>query len=113
MKIIMSSLTLQKEIRLALSNKCYQFDVIGEKQEIIFTGDRTSYAGFATTKEHKSDNYKAKFNSIQWFKILTFVKQLEEQPICIEFENYGDEIHEDSKIELSQFIKRFNEGEHF
>jgi len=117
MKIIMSSLTLQKEIRLALLNKCYQFDVINEndRSEIVFTGERTSYAGFATTKEYDNTIYKSKFNPIQWFKILTFIKQLEEQPICIEFTNYSrhGELHEFAEIEIRNIVIRFNEGEHF
>lgn len=108
MKIIVSTKAFSNSIRQALSIRSYEFELIAEKSEIVFTGNRTIYGSIATTQEYKNYKYKGIFYPVQWFKILTFLKQLEEQPIVIEFDYYSDsEIHENPQIDLSQFVKRF------
>lgn len=108
MKIIVSTISFAKDIRNALDNKTTYFEIIGDKNEIVFSKKKTFYGMTAQIVGHSKHNYKGKFDLVKWYKILCFIKQLDEQPIVIEFTEYmHTEIHEKPEIELCQFIKRF------
>ncbi len=108
MKIIVSTISFAKDIRNAIDNKTTDFEIIGEKSEIVFSGKRTFYGMATPIVGHRKHNYKGKFDLVKWYQILCFIKQLEEQPIVIEFNEYmHTEIHDEPEIELCQFIKRF------
>ena len=108
MKIIVSTKTFAREISRAIENKTARFDVIGEKSEIVFTGNRTIYAGMATTKEHSKNTYSGAFNPYVWVKVVSFLTQLPEQPIVINFTEYMfTDVHENPEIKLEQFVMTF------
>lgn len=101
MKIIVATTHFAKEIKRALRNKSTKFEISAEKQEIIFTGERTIYTPVSPAlKTSPSDG--GNFDPVQWYQMMQFLLQLEEQPIVIEISG-GDE----PSFEFMQFIKRF------
>ncbi len=106
MTICVSTRTLQMQIRKALDSKVETFCVGYKSQYISFDGisDRIP---LMTSSRHK-DDYIGKVQPDQWFKILEFLKQFEEQPMVMEFTHYmHTDVHERPEIMISQISKRF------
>lgn len=110
MKIIVSTKKLAVTIKQAIDLNVTEFEVSGKFEVIRFKSKGIPsldlYGG--TTREFGGGFYKGVFNIKQWTKILSFILQLEEQPVVIEFTHYmHTDIHENPEIEFSQFVKRF------
>lgn len=108
MVIIVSSRTFQGVIEIAIANKTTTFEIVGKNKEIVFYGEK-QYSHIVTPSLHYNNiNYKGNFNPIKWFELLSFIKNLELQPITIEFIEYtNNSINKEPELILSQFIKRF------
>jgi hypothetical protein len=108
MKIIVSSRTFQGVIEMAIENNSTTFEIIGGNQKIIFFGEKEYSHNIMPTLVDNNTNYCGKFNPVKWFKLMSFIKDLELQPIVIEFIEYtNNSINEEPELILSQFIKRF------
>lgn len=110
MKIIVSSRTFQGVIEMAIAKKITNFEIIGKNQEIIFyvEGEKEYSHRITPTLADNNKNYGGKFNPVKWFKLMSFIKDLELQPIVIEFIEYtNNSINEEPELILSEFIKRF------
>lgn len=108
MKIIVSTESFARQIRKALDEKTQYFEISGAASEIIFSG-KSKFCSFATPiVGHETHSYKGRFDLVKWYQILCFLKQLEEQPIVIEFTEYmHTDTHEEPEMRLEQFVKRF------
>lgn len=100
MRIIVSTKTFRHSIVRALRQKTKEFNILGEKNEIIFTGTRTQYVYITPVVGHEKFSHLAEFDYAKWFKIQQVLKELPEQPISIEFNTNGE-------IKLSQFVMIF------
>ena len=106
MKICVSSKTLQMQIRRALDNKVETFCVGYKNQYISFDGI-SEVIPLMTSDRHK-DDYIGKMQPGQWFKILEFLRQFEDQPMVMEFTHYmHTEVHKFPEIIISQISKKF------
>lgn len=100
MKIIVSTETFQRSIHRALRNKSTMFNIIGNKNEIVFIGTRTIYSYVTPVANQEQCQWAGEFNPVIWLKLQHFIRKLPEQPICIEFNINGE-------IILSQFVMIF------
>jgi hypothetical protein len=108
MVIIVSSRTFQGVIEMAIANKTTTFEIVGKNEEIVFYGEKQYFHKVSPSIHYNNINYKGKFNPIKWFELLSFIKNLELQPLTIEFLEYtSNAINEEPELILSQFIKRF------
>lgn len=104
MKMIVSTKELTSVIKKAIALRCESFSYNPETKELVFSNDPELSIWLSTTKEPETEPQKFTFDTIQMFKVFTFLKELEEQPIVIKFNQYEDD---KLSIELSQFVKRF------
>lgn len=103
MKIIVSTAWFPKAIEKALHQNLENFVIDGENSTIEFyKHSRYFRENITITTDSKKEVFRAKINLIQWYKMSEFIKQLEEQPIVIEFDN-----EEETRIRLIQFVKSF------
>jgi len=106
MKIVVSSRTLQMQVRKALDNKSEVFTVGYKDQCITFSGIDDAIPLMTTARA--KDDYIGRIQPDQWFKIFKFIDQLQEQPIVLEFTHYmHTDIHEKPEILMSQITKLF------
>lgn len=89
MKVLFSTIKLAEDIELALISEAKTFDIIGKTYSIIFTGKATIDCSANPIVGHSELCYYGNFNPEQWTRIMTFLKQLPEQPIVIEFTQYA------------------------
>jgi hypothetical protein len=101
MKVLISTKAYPRFIDKALKNKITDFSINEEPYEIKFIKDGVfeSYYILPVLGDEQL-LFKGKFNHLQWYKLSEFLKQLPEQPIVLEFQNYDED---EIRITLSQF----------
>lgn len=104
MKVILSTKVLASTIKKAIALRCETFEYNPETKDLVFNDDPQVYIDIHIIDKEGIGREQFTFDTIQMFKFLTFVKELEEQPICVEFDQYEDD---KLSIQLSQFVKRF------
>lgn len=109
MKIIVSTKAFGNYIQTALDNNTRTFDIIGERGEIIFYGDKQmEFCSIEPGIGDRRYQYLGNFNPMTWKYMMDFLKQLPEQPIVIEFLQYAHtKRHEEPEMTLSQFVINF------
>lgn len=103
MKTIISTEYLKRSIQKALSLglKAIKF----QNNEILFFCKNERTIEMIVAKELEIDkSILVTADVIQWYKIYRFLKNLPEQPIVMEIDNYSDT---EISIKLSQFIAKF------
>lgn len=105
MRVIISTKAYPRFIDYALKNKVTSFSINEQLNQIEFIkyGEIIKY-DICPVVEDEQLSFKGKFNHLQWYKLSEFLKQLPEQPIVLEFQNYDED---EIIITLSQFKCRF------
>lgn len=104
MKTVLSTKELARVIKKAIGLRCESFEYNPETKELVFNKENDLYLDVHHLQKEIYEHEKFTFDTIQMFKVLNFLKELEEQPIVVEFDQYEDD---KISIELSQFVKSF------
>jgi len=104
MKTVLSTKEFSRVIKKAIELRCESFEFTRETGELTFSKEPEVYMDVHILEKFGCEHEKFTFDTIQMFKVLNFLIELEEQPIVVEFDQYEDD---KLSIELSQFVKRF------
>ena len=107
-KFLVSTKTFANNIQTAIDNQTLTFDINEKENYVNFHGKESIFGQCERTASYINHSYRGKFNPEKWHKMLLFIKQLPEQPIVIELEEYMHTVvHEEPEITLSQFVMNF------
>jgi hypothetical protein len=104
MKTILSTKVFASTIRKAIELRCETFEFNPETKDLVFNDSPYVYMDVHILEKEGYCREQFTFDTIQMFKVLNFLNELEEQPIVVEFDQYEDD---KLSINLSQFMRSF------
>ena len=104
MKVIVSTKVFALTIRKAIELRCETFEFNPETKDLVFNYDLYICMDCHISDKHRFGREQFTFDTIQMFKVLNFLNELQEQPIVVEFSQYEDD---KLSIELTQFVRIF------
>lgn len=100
MKIVVSTKVFASTIKKAIGVRCEQFEYNPETKDLVFNDDPYLYIDTQIVEKNGIGREQFTFDTIQMFKVMNFVNELQEQPIVVDFDQYEDD---KLTVKLSQF----------